>query len=41
MKNKDTQITKQFVGKDLWVFCILKGEESFPTYRWERICGEG
>ena len=34
MKNKD--IKKDFVGKDLLGFCILKGEESFPTL-WERV----
>ena len=36
-------MNKEFVGKGLWgfAFCILKGEESFRTYRWGRIYGEG
>ena len=28
-------------GSILCGFCILKGEESLPTYKWERIGGEG
>ena len=31
---------KEFVGKDLWGFAFQREEESFLTYRWERICGE-
>ena len=37
---KDKDINKEFEGMYLWGL-YFEGPESFSTYRWERIYGEG